>query len=218
MKAALTKQGALVIVLSDNAHNNSLQLGYPTLFKKVISREIVYQKVRDCISATAEAPAQLPQRAGAVSGVQSSKKPALENVHGQDGLVHNDTSLHVLVAEDNPVNQKVVCKMLDKMNIKYVVANTGREALNQIKETQKKNKHFSMIFMDCQMPEMDGYEASRELNSLFESGIYEKTPIIAMTAHALPGDREKCLNAGMDDYISKPIRMTEIERVIEEWA
>ena len=116
----------------------------------------------------------------------------------------------VLLAEDNPVNQKVAVLMLEKMGLRVDVASDGREALDAIKQ-----RKYDLVLMDCQMPEMDGYQATIEIRKLENEG--ERIPVIAMTANALEGDREKCLQVGMDDYIPKPVRKDNLEAVIKKW-
>jgi len=119
-------------------------------------------------------------------------------------------SLHILLAEDNKINQKVASAMLTKRGHKVIIAENGKEALNIIA-----HESFDLILMDVQMPEMDGYEATRRIREQ-EKNTDRHIPIIAMTAHALKGDREKCIASGMDDYISKPIKMQELFKVVEE--
>lgn len=118
--------------------------------------------------------------------------------------------LKILVVEDNPVNQKLAMKMLEKRGHRVVVAENGREAL-EIYE----NEWVDLILMDVQMPEMDGFEATRAIREK-ESGGH--VPIVAMTAHAMKGDRERCLEAGMDDYVSKPVKAEELFSAIERVA
>jgi CheY-like chemotaxis protein len=113
--------------------------------------------------------------------------------------------LRILMAEDNLVNQKVAMSMLKRLGYKADVANNGLEVLQALQE-----KSYDVVLMDVQMPEMDGLEATRRIR---ESGL--NTRIIAMTAHALDGDRADCLKAGMNEYITKPICMEELRKALE---
>ncbi len=117
----------------------------------------------------------------------------------------------ILLAEDNLVNQKVAMTLLQREGHWVDIANNGKEALEKIKKNQ-----YSLVLMDVQMPLMDGFEASRQIRA-WEVG-KSHTPIIAMTAHAMKGDRERCLDAGMDDYISKPIDKQSLFATIERWG
>jgi CheY-like chemotaxis protein len=114
----------------------------------------------------------------------------------------------ILVVEDNAVNQRVIEAMLGKRGFQVECAVNGREGLERIAEHE-----YALVFMDCQMPEMDGYEATAALRER-ESG---HLTVVAMTAHAMKGDRERCLAAGMDDYLAKPLRPEELDAVLERW-
>lgn len=127
----------------------------------------------------------------------------------QDEVFINN--VQVLLAEDNIINQQVATQILKKCGGKVTIASDGKEALKLFKE-----KQFDLIFMDCQMPEMNGYEAVREIRKL-EKTKSTRVPIIAFTANAMKGDREKCLEFGMDDYIAKPIKQKEIEGMLTKW-
>ena len=119
--------------------------------------------------------------------------------------------LQILLADDNLINQKVGTKMLEKLGYRPDTAANGIEALKMLDQ-----KPYQIIFLDVQMPEMDGYEASRRIRQKWTG---EKRPrIIAMTGNALEGDREKCMEAGMDDYVAKPVRVTELQGVLERWG
>jgi CheY-like chemotaxis protein/HPt (histidine-containing phosphotransfer) domain-containing protein len=117
----------------------------------------------------------------------------------------------ILLVEDNKMNQLVGAKVLAKLGYRYDIANHGGEAVTAIQTTR-----YDAVLMDCQMPEMDGYEATRRLRGL-EAGTTRHLPVIAMTAAAMHGDREACLEAGMDDYITKPVRPGAINDALERW-
>ncbi len=114
-------------------------------------------------------------------------------------LAAPDRPLRILLAEDNPVNQTLAVALLTKRGHEVTVASNGLEALEQLE-----GGAFDVVLMDVQMPEMDGFEATRRIRQM-ANGQVARTPVIAMTAHAMTGDRERCLDAGMDDYVSKPI-------------
>lgn len=117
--------------------------------------------------------------------------------------------LRILIAEDNSVNQIIATRMLEKMGHTAVTVANGREAVEALRASP-----YDIVLMDCQMPEMDGFEATRMIRATLPSS-QARIPIIALTANALLGDRERCLDAGMDDYVTKPIKPVELAAVIE---
>jgi len=116
-----------------------------------------------------------------------------------------------LVAEDNLVNQKVAVGALERLGCRVDVVGTGRDAVDMVSRFS-----YDVVFMDCIMPEMDGFEATRRIRDLESAGSH--VPIIALTALAMAGDCERCLESGMDDYISKPARLRDFEKVLGRWV
>lgn len=119
-------------------------------------------------------------------------------------------ALKILVVEDQRVNQRVILRMLEHLGYSAELATNGAQAVRACREAP-----FDLILMDCQMPEMDGYEATRRIRAL---GLPHQPAILAMTAHALSGDRDKCLACGMDDYLSKPLGLDVLGEAIERWC
>ena len=135
-----------------------------------------------------------------------------------DATLAQRLPLHLLLADDNVVNQKVALRLFDQMGYRIDIAGDGLEAIQALDR-----KHYDIVFMDVQMPEMDGLEATRQIRKREQelaAGPNAKPPaiIIAMTANAMTGDREKCLKAGMDDYLAKPVRPEAVQAAVERWG
>ncbi|NND92520.1 MAG: response regulator, partial [Granulosicoccus sp.] len=135
---------------------------------------------------------------------------------GREPVVHSafvqpKVNARVLLVEDNPVNQDVAMGMLEQLGCEVVLATDGQLAV-ELGEVEK----YDIVLMDCQMPTMDGYEATRRIKS--DGALNAPTPVVALTANAMEGDREKCLSAGMDDYVSKPVRTQVLSHMIEKWV
>jgi CheY-like chemotaxis protein len=152
-------------------------------------------------------------------GLHTNQRPALARdlppVPSQPHLPATPApSLKIMLVEDNPVNRKVAVRLLEKQGHTVATANNGREALELLDQMEWQ---LDLILMDVQMPEMDGYQATAAIRQL-ETKSGRRLPIVAMTAHALDRDRERCLAAGMDAYLTKPIRMEKLLEVLEKVA
>src|SRR5262249_32414180 len=137
------------------------------------------------------------------TALSKPRKPALPKRMGK-------TALRVLVAEDNEVNQLVARRTFEKLGYRVTLVGNGQEAVSALERGS-----FDLVAMDVQMPVMDGLAATAAIRR-FEEKAGTHTPIVAMTAHAMKGDRERCLEAGMDGYVAKPIRTGELQRVLSE--
>src|SRR5205823_3742648 len=121
--------------------------------------------------------------------------------------------LHVLLAEDNAVNQRLATSLLERRGHRVTLAHNGKEALAAL----ERRRRFDVVLMDVQMPEMGGFEATAEIRRR-ERGTGRRVPIIAMTAHAMKGDRERCLQSGMDEYLAKPLDSRRLCAIVESVA
>ncbi len=126
-------------------------------------------------------------------------------------IASSASGARVLLVEDNVVNQRVALRMLQRLGCEVTVANHGREAVEWVEK-----RAFDLVLMDCQMPEMDGYSATRAIRDR-ETDPDARTVIVAMTANAMSGDRERCLESGMDDYVTKPIRLERLKSTLDKW-
>jgi len=156
-------------------------------------------------------PAQLLDSLCRAMGVQVQREKKSPSVPILDANFARRLPLRVLLADDNPINQKVGLSVLGKLGYRADVVNNGNEVLATLE-----NRVYDVLFLDVQMPEMDGLECARQICARWTR---DKRPVvIAMTGNALMGDREKCLAAGMDDYISKPVRIGELQAALERWG
>jgi CheY-like chemotaxis protein len=144
---------------------------------------------------------------------KSEGEEAIDLSAAEPTISENDKhKMRILVAEDNDVNQKVAQAMMRKMGLRADVVANGLEAVNALQMVP-----YDLVLMDCQMPEMDGFEATRAVRQVGSSALNPSIPIIAMTASAMRGDRDKCIQAGMSDFIAKPIQIRELAETLARW-
>jgi CheY-like chemotaxis protein len=170
------------------------------------------------ISAYLRKPVRRAELRAAVVTALTSETPSLEHAATGEVLTidrlrkeRHGRGLHILLAEDNLANQRVARTILEKAGHSVVVAETGKYAVMLLDE-----QSFDLILMDVQMPDMDGFEATAAIRER-EKHTGKHTLIIAMTAHAMSGDRARCLEAGMDNYITKPIRAPLLLELVDEY-
>jgi signal transduction histidine kinase/DNA-binding response OmpR family regulator len=169
-------------------------------FEGYLNKPIKQSNLYDCMIAVL----------GAQDHLEVSAKPAMITEYMMPLSTRQDT--RILLAEDNPMNQEVARRTIEKFGYGLTIANNGKEAVEQFQ-----TGHYDLILMDVQMPVMGGFEATQNIRDL-EKDSGTRIPILAMTAHAMKGDREKCIEAGMDDYITKPIENELLRTMIEKWA
>jgi CheY-like chemotaxis protein len=167
------------------------ELGIAGYLLKPVRRSQLFDAITDVLRATP----------------QVEKQPELVTRHSVE---EKRRRLRILLAEDNAINQRLATVILQRAGYAVRAANNGLEAIKALTE-----EHFDLVLMDIQMPEMDGFQTTRAIRERHE---WQSLPIIAMTAHAMKGDRERCLRAGMNDYLSKPIRRDELFAKLEDWA
>lgn len=141
--------------------------------------------------------------------ISSQKAPAASNISNKSAINTAFNNIKILVAEDNEINQTLIRHLFKEWNLNYDIANNGKEAIALLQ-----NNSYALVLMDIQMPEMDGYTAAMQIRGSLKMDI----PIIAMTAHAMAGEREKCLSYGMNDYISKPIKEELLYAIISRFT
>ena len=209
IKADPTLAHIRLILLTSMGNRKSVAL-QEAGFSAGLSKPVRQSQLFDCIANVMCDTLDIVAANGpAVSGDASIAEHATTDVISS--LEHSLKPMLILVVEDNAVNQKVAVRMLEKCGYRADVAGNGVEAVTAVSLVP-----YDIVFMDCQMPEMDGFEATARIRRV--DGTSRRRAIIAMTANALQGDREKCLAAGMDDYISKPIRKVDLLAAIARVA
>ena len=195
MKADPSTADTVLFLLSSSGHRLDAAESHLSGFAASLTKPVRASELFDCLITSLHAGAPIESPA-----TPATARPETSEVHGM-----------ILLVEDNKVNQLVGSKVLESLGYQFTIANNGREAVEAVQD-----RHYDAILMDCQMPEMDGYEATETIRRI--AGPIGQTPIIAMTAAAMDGDREKCMAAGMDDFITKPVRLDAVSTALQRWV
>ena len=200
--ARLSATKVVVASSADRRTTDAALDGVPsvTLLSKPLRSTILYDAIEQVLLRPDAGPAESPEPQHSTA----TSSPFARNAH--------HPSFRLLVAEDNPVNRRILENMIDRTVYRTDFAEDGRQAYEAARQ-----EPYDVILMDISMPEMDGIEAAKAIRSVEADGACRTTPIIALTAHAMSGDRERFLAAGMNDYLTKPVRRADLVRTIEKW-
>jgi signal transduction histidine kinase/ActR/RegA family two-component response regulator len=176
------------------------------------ARSRARQEAEAAVALPADAPAvALPADAPGVA-LSAAPQPVVSGVVAAPPPAVPSTAATILIAEDNPVNQRLALRQLNKLGYDADVVGNGREAIDALAA-----RRYGLVLMDVQMPEMDGLTATATIRATEHTAGGPRIPIVAMTATAMPGDREICLQAGMDDYLTKPVKIDALRAALEQW-
>ncbi|NOZ87944.1 MAG: response regulator [Deltaproteobacteria bacterium] len=199
----------LVMLTSFGARGDASALakaGFDAYLTKPVKKQVLF----DCLTTVIGTHAAKTDSNREPGDFEKPEKSMLTRHSLEEKKKH---AFRILLAEDNRTNQIVALRMLEKLGYSADVVENGQQAVDKVK-TEK----YDLVFMDCQMPGMDGYEATRAIRRLDRGATSSKVPIVAMTAYAMEGDREKCIESGMDDYLAKPIRGAGLEKMLKKWG
>ena len=208
-------QNTALVMLTSGGHRSAARDAVLTGFRSFVVKPVTRpSRLFDALMvALGEATAEpLTATRGIADTLITPRPRVATNIAVASHSKPEHSGTRVLVAEDNAVNQRLVRFMLEKLDCRVDIAGNGREALEKSAELQ-----YDIVFMDCSMPELDGYETTVRLRER-EGQSARRVPVIALTANAMADDRTKCLAAGMDDYLSKPVRLEDIRAILQRWV
>ncbi len=204
IKRDQTLTGIHLIMLSSLGAQGELppEAGLEAYLTKPLRQSRLYETLLRVMNAP---PAPTPEK------IAQSPEPPANN--GETNTLE-PLQGRVLLVEDNPVNQRVGMAMLKRLGLEVGLAQNGREAVDAL---NNESEHYDVVLMDCQMPEMDGFEATRVIREQEGEKRLSRKPIVALTANAMQGDRERCVAAGMDDYLAKPFKAEALRAILQSW-
>ena len=193
-------QNTILVMMTSFGHRGDAKRLEQIGFVAYLTEPVKQSQLYDCLAT--------------VSGLQKeAQKDRFAVIVTRHSLTEDQKrKVNILVTEDNVVNQKVAASILGKLGYRADVVANGQEAVKALEIIP-----YDIVLMDCQMPEMDGYEATREIRKPESKVLDHNVPVIALTAHAMKSDRKKCLKAGMNDYLSKPVKPQELSDMLEKW-
>lgn len=200
-----SKKDFPIIILSSAGGQSKNKKEMEVYLNAIVTKPIKQAQLQNMIIDTLS-PSIVPSETLKKRTEVVKKKKDVES----DKTISLDFPMKILVAEDNMINQKLITKILSQIGFQSDVVSNGIEAIDDLKRVR-----YDLVFMDVQMPEMDGIEATKYIVQNWSSD--ERPVIIAMTANVMQGDKEKCLNAGMDDYLSKPVVIDDVQKIIKKW-
>jgi two-component system, sensor histidine kinase and response regulator len=189
---------SIVMMLTSNGQSEDSQRCLILGVESYLVKPIRLRELRDAM-------VEVVTKAAPIAGHRTQRTVAAQMPEGQ-------TLLNILVAEDNAVNQLLMKRLLQKRGHEVTIVADGRQAIEAVAANE-----FDVVFMDVQMPELDGLQATREIR-VRETGVGRRIPIVALTAHAMKSDMDRCLEAGMDQYLTKPIDAAELDKVLSLYA
>lgn len=193
-------KGTRLIMMSSMGERGDVKVLEKIGFDAYLTKPVKMHQLRDCLLRVCNRKI-------------ITKKENSETIITQYSLSEDERrKIRILLAEDNRINQKVALKMLSKIGFRADAVTNGQEAVDALKR-----RHYDLVLMDCQMPILDGYSATKEVRKPDSEIKNFKVPIIAMTAHAMKGDKDKCLAVGMNDYLSKPVKPKALLYMLEKW-
>ncbi|MFZ4589775.1 MAG: response regulator [Ignavibacteria bacterium] len=200
------KENLPIIILSSSGFQGKNKLEIDKYLNALVTKPIRQAQLQNMLIETLgfDAP-------DVVAKFGKKSKIAVTSEKFMNRDMSQDIPLKILVAEDNMINQKLIVKILSQLGFHADVVGNGLEAMEELKRVR-----YDVVFMDVQMPEMDGLEATKYIVQNWKSD--ERPLIIAMTANVMQGDKEKCLNAGMDDYLSKPVVIDDVQKILQKWV
>jgi two-component system, sensor histidine kinase and response regulator len=205
IKTDPTLTSTRLLLLTSLNQYNMVENTYRAGVEAILTKPIRQAQLFNCLTTV------LGPSADSLSASLEPEAPSGDSA-GKDAY---ERQTHVLLVEDNPANRDVTMMMLEKLGYRVDAVKNGVEAVEAV-EALSRTSSYAAILMDVQMPEMDGYKATKEIRR--NDGEGRHTPIIAMTGNAMQGDREKALEAGMDDYVLKPVRLDELGEVLRRWV